>query len=89
MTTENTIEKILEKHGITYNQLICKIRKRPFVRARKECAKVLHDQNWSYASIARLLNRDPSTVLHHIKPTPSHRRKVDNLKIDVTRNQSI
>ncbi len=71
----NILTSVCENHNITLNELLSPRRNRKFVLARKECARILRENGLSYPKIGKIMNRDHSSIVHLIKPTPSHKPK--------------
>lgn len=57
--------------NVTKEELLGAARNSHLVKARKVLCWLLHDRlSWSSVSIATFLQRDHTTVLHHLKDTP-------------------
>lgn len=69
------IISVCAQSNITPEELLGHKRHKEIVNARKKCAKLLRGLNFSYPKIAKIMNRDHSSIIHYIKPTPSHTPK--------------
>lgn len=61
------IDQICEEHGIERHEFMGKERHRRFSMARADFCVRMHLRGWSYMKIGRLIGRDHTTVLHHVK----------------------
>jgi chromosomal replication initiation ATPase DnaA len=65
---QRIIFDVAEKHGISTVTMLSPCRDRAFVNAREEAYRRLRDElGYSYPKIARIFNRDHSTVVHACK----------------------
>ena len=67
------LEPVLQRHMLTWRQVISKDRKQAIVSARQECMWVLNKAGMSLPMIGRFMNRDHTTVLHGVR-THEHKR---------------
>lgn len=75
MTPEIIITTVCAQSNITPAELLSHQRDKRLVTARKQCARALRSINLSFPKIAKIMNRDHSSIVHYIKPTPSHMPK--------------
>jgi len=61
------LEPVLQRHMLTWRQVISKDRKQAIVSARQECMWVLNKAGMSLPMIGRFMNRDHTTVLHGVR----------------------
>lgn len=74
-TPEIIITNVCAQSNITPAELFSHQRDKRLVTARKQCARMLRGLNLSFPKIAEIMNRDHSSIIHYIKPTPSHMPK--------------
>ena len=65
--TRDLIAPVLQRHMLTWRQVISKDRKQAIVSARQECMWVLNKAGMSLPMIGRFMNRDHTTVLHGVR----------------------
>lgn len=64
----SVISEVAEKHGIDPEHILAETRgSKTAIRARQEVFARLHDMGASFMSIARLMDRDHSTVMHGVR----------------------
>lgn len=61
------LDDVTAEYGVSLRQLQGKCRKRHLVVARRVVALRARDKGCSYPQIGRALNRDHTTILHHIQ----------------------
>ena len=67
MTQTLLMPQICKKFGITPEQLRGYSREKKFVEARKRFIWLAYKRGWSSTQTGRVLNRDHSSILYHIK----------------------
>ena len=67
MSPEERLLRVCEKHGISTEMLRCHRRDKALVAARRECCVELRTLGLSLPNIGKLMNRDHTSVLHHLK----------------------
>ena len=66
-TGRSILADVAEAHGLTVAQVVGERRTQRFVRARVEVInRIDRELGWSTSRIAQLLNRDHTTVVHHL-----------------------
>lgn len=73
------IRDVLTKHGMTHDELIGDSRYRAFYLARVEVAKALQAAGVKPLRIAKILNKDHSTVNYYLDPD----RRGDRMRRDI------
>jgi chromosomal replication initiation ATPase DnaA len=65
LSHQRIIFDVAEKHGVSTVTMLSPCRDRAFVNAREEAYRRLRDElGYSYPRIAKIFNRDHSTVVH-------------------------
>jgi chromosomal replication initiation ATPase DnaA len=65
LSHQRIIFDVAEKHGVSTVTMLSPCRDRAFVNAREEAYRRLRDElGYSYPKIAKIFNRDHSTVVH-------------------------
>ena len=73
-TLRSLVVLVCLRHRIEISDLIGPCRKRRLVKARIDFSHIAFRQrSWNKTIIARTLNRDHSTVIHHLKKQPSEK----------------
>jgi DNA-binding transcriptional MerR regulator len=62
------LREVAQQRGLTTQEIIGRSKKPPFIAARLEVIARLRALDFPISKIARLVQRDHSTVFHHIKP---------------------
>ena len=65
--TKAAILPVLERHSMTWRDIVAYNNKRAYVRARSEVYVLLRGRNWSYLQIARLFGRDHTTIVNSVQ----------------------
>ena len=80
---QDAINRVLEKHELTVEDLFAKRRDRPFVNARRQLMKIMyHELKWSAQRIANYLDMDISTVQYHLGLRQRSKKKYGALNDD-------
>jgi chromosomal replication initiation ATPase DnaA len=64
---ESLARRIALRHGLTLTDVLSPCRLAHLVRARRDIAKVLRLQGWSYQAIGAFLERDHATIMALVK----------------------
>ena len=65
--TKAAILPVLERHGLTWPQLIARNNCMAYVNARAEIYVLLRERKWSYLQIAKLVSRDHTTIINSVQ----------------------
>ena len=65
--TKAAILPVLDRHGLTWPQLIARNNCMAYVNARAEIYVLLRERGWSYLQIAKLVSRDHTTVINSVQ----------------------
>ena len=80
---QDAIDRVLQKHELTIDDLFAKRRDRPFVNARRQLMKIMyHELKWSAQRIANYLDMDISTVQYHLGLRQRSKKKYGALNDD-------
>jgi hypothetical protein len=66
-STKAAILPVLDRHGLTWPQLIARNNRMEYVNARAEIYVLLRARGWSYLQIAKLVSRDHTTVINSVQ----------------------
>jgi hypothetical protein len=75
-STKWAILPVLDRHGLTWPDLIARNNRMEYVNARAEIYVLLRERKWSYLQIAKLVSRDHTTVINSVQRY--HARKETN-----------
>lgn len=68
LETKDTIANVLDRHGLTWPQLIARNNCMTHVNARAEVYALLRERGWSYPQIGRLVGgRDHTTIINSVQ----------------------
>jgi chromosomal replication initiation ATPase DnaA len=67
MKISDIIREVCEKRGISKKELLSKRRYRYLALARREISQRAYRWDYSLEQIGRAINRDHTTVLHHLR----------------------
>jgi len=73
-STKWAILPVLDRHGLTWLDLIARNNRMEYVNARAEIYVLLRERKWSYLQIAKLVSRDHTTIINSVQRY--HARKV-------------
>lgn len=73
LSADSIIADAAGRHGITSEDITGRLRLKHIVAARAEVCLRLRAQQWSYPAIARVLDRDHSTVMALVRAWGSSR----------------
>lgn len=80
---QDAIDRVLQRHELTIDDLFAKRRDRPFVNARRQLMKIMyHELKWSAQRIANYLDMDISTVQYHLGLRQRSKKKYGALNDD-------
>ena len=65
--TKRAILPVLDRHGLTWPQLIARNNCMAYVNARAEIYALLRERGWSYLQIAKLVSRDHTTIINSVQ----------------------
>ena len=65
--TKAAILPVLDRHGLTWPQLIARNNCMTYVNARAEIYVLLRERKWSYLQIAKLVSRDHTTIINSVQ----------------------
>ena len=65
--TKAAILPVLDRHGLTWPQLIARNNHMTHVNARAEIYVLLRERKWSYLQIAKLVSRDHTTIINSVQ----------------------
>lgn len=79
---ESVLKGVCERHSLTDFDVLGKSRLKEIVEARRELIAILHFKlNYNHYTIARLLNLDRTSVLHHLGMRKKSPVKYPHLRI--------
>jgi chromosomal replication initiation ATPase DnaA len=67
LTAGPMLEEVAQRHLVTVAEMKGQSRLRPFVDARREAIWQLYRQGLAITQIARIMRRDHSTILYHLR----------------------
>lgn len=69
--TENEIfNMVFLATGVDRMKLIGDCRRQSMVKARREFIRIAHNEGYSVSAIGRMMQRDHTSILHHLQQMP-------------------
>lgn len=81
--TDNVISAVAEYYGISREMLLSRSRSMPLVRQRQVAMSIARDFGCSLPSIALVLDKDHTTVLHGVRKV---HKLIDDGDVDLARD---
>lgn len=78
-----------DHHGVTFDEIVSRSKAKAIMAARLDAIARLRANNFSVSAIGRLLNRDPSTITHHIYPGYRQRKLAWNRRWHIKRQEAL